>query len=215
MRLREYIGSKFMNTSKFNKQQLLDVFAFPFLFLCISLLITSFKPEAPILFRYDSLAIQEGEWWRMITAHFTHSTWNHLALNMLGLVIMSYLFSQVATWRRWLSLMIVVSIFCSVCFYIFQGDDYIYVGMSDTLHGVIVAYALLDYKNFKLGSSILIIGTLGKVIWEQTPWYVEASAEFIGGRVATESHFYGAIGGLILGLVFLLLERRKMNKAKD
>lgn len=197
-----------MKPFNLSKQYLLDVIALPLLFFCVALAITSFKPEAPILFRYDALAIQDGEWWRLLSAHFTHSTWNHFALNMLGLFIMSYLFSQVATWLRWLSLMIFVSLFSSACFYFFQSNDYIYVGMSDTLHGVIIAYALLDFKNFKLGSSILIVGTLGKVIWEQTPFYVEASAEFIGGRVATESHFYGAIGGLILGLVFLFLEKR-------
>lgn len=197
-----------MKPLNLSKQYLLDVIALPLLFFCVALAITSFKPEAPILFRYDALAIQNGECWRLLSAHLTHSTWNHFALNMLGLFIMSYLFSQVATWWRWLSLMIFVSLFSSACFYFFQPDDYIYVGMSDTLHGVIIAYALLDFKNFKLGSSILIAGTLGKVIWEQTPFYVEASAEFIGGRVATESHFYGAIGGLILGLVFLFLEKR-------
>ncbi len=204
-----------MSTLKLDKQYFIDVIMLPLLFICISFAITSFKPEAPILFRYDTVAVQNGDWWRLLTAHFTHSTWNHLALNMLGLIIMSYLFSQVATWWRWLSLMIFVSLFCSICFYLFQGDEYIYVGMSDTLHGIIIAYALLDYKNFKLGSSILIAGTLGKVIWEQTPWYIEASAEFIGGRVATESHFYGTIGGLLLGLVFLFLEKQKSQKLPE
>ena len=204
-----------MSTLKLDKQYFINVIMLPLLFICISFAITSFKPEAPILFRYDTVAVQNGDWWRLLTAHFTHSTWNHLALNMLGLIIMSYLFSQVATWWRWLSLMIFVSLFCSICFYLFQGDEYIYVGMSDTLHGIIIAYALLDYKNFKLGSSILIAGTLGKVIWEQTPWYIEASAEFIGGRVATESHFYGTIGGLLLGLVFLFLEKQKSQKLPE
>lgn len=189
-----------------DKKFLLNVVLLPLLFFIIAVSITAFKPEGPELLRYDQFAIQQGEWWRFLTAHFTHSTWNHLLLNMLGLIIMSYLFLHVASWQRWLSIMFFGSLFCSACFYFFAGESYIYVGMSAVLHSVIIAFAILDYKNFKLGSIILLVGTLAKVIWEQSPWYIESSGEFIGGRVATESHFYGAIAGLILGLVFQIWE---------
>lgn len=186
---------------------LLNVVLLPLLFFFIAVSITAFKPEGPELLRYDQFAIQHGEWWRFLSAHFTHSTWNHLLLNMLGLFIMSYLFLHVATWRRWLGIMFFGSLFCSTCFYFFAGESYIYVGMSAVLHSVIITFAILDYKNFRLGSIILITGTLAKVIWEQSPWYIESSGDFIGGRVATESHLYGTIAGVILGLMFLLWAR--------
>jgi len=200
-----------------SKTQIINIVMCPSIFFIIALCIISFSPEGPLLFRYDGELVAEGEWWRMISAHFTHSTWNHFFLNMIGLAILSVLFSQVATWQRWLTLGFFSSLFCSACFYFFSGKDYIYVGMSDILHGVIIAYALLDYKYFKLGNIILIGGTIVKVIWEQSPWYVETSGEFIGGRVATESHFYGVISGLLIGCIFLYVryreEKQLTNKA--
>jgi rhomboid family GlyGly-CTERM serine protease len=193
-----------MNTLKnLSREQFINIVLCPFAFFLIALAIISFSPEGPMLFRYDQQAVAQGEWWRFLSSHFTHSTWNHFFLNMLGLAILTVLFSQVATWRKWLSVAFFSSLFCSACFYFFAGNYYIYVGMSDILHGVIIAYAMCDYKHFKLGNIILIVGTLGKVIWEQSPWYIEASGDFIGGRVATESHFYGAISGIIIGVAFL------------
>lgn len=203
-----------LQIKKLTKQQFIDIALCPIIFFSIALAIVSFSPEGPALFRYQPELIAEGQWWRLLSAHFTHSTWHHFFLNMLGLAILSVLFSQVATWQRWLSLAIFSSLFCSLCFYFLEDDYYSYVGMSDILHGVILAYAFLDYRYFKFGNIILITGCIGKVIWEQSPWYFEASAEFIGGRVATESHFYGAISGIIIGSVFLFLRHQKEKQIK-
>jgi rhomboid family GlyGly-CTERM serine protease len=202
-------------TLKINKTVFVNVVLCPLLFFLLALTIVAFKPEGPALFRYDFYDIQNGEWWRFISAHLTHNTWNHFFLNMLGLAIMAYLFMAVATWQRWLIIMIGGSVFSSTCFYFLKSEDYNYVGMSDVLHGVIIAFAMLDYKNFKLGSLILIAGTIGKVIWEQSPWYIETSGEFIGGRVAIDSHLYGTIAGLVFGCLFLLIEMKKPNSPKS
>lgn len=198
-----------LNIKKITRQEFINIVLCPAIFFIIALSIIGVGSHGPLLFRYDQELIANGEWWRMLSAHFTHSTWNHFFLNMLGLGILSILFSQVATWQRWLSLGFFSSLFCSLCFYFLADDDYIYVGMSDILHGVIIAYAFLDYRYFKFGNIILITGTIGKVLWEQSPWYIETSGDFIGGRVATESHFYGVISGLIIGCVFLYVRQRK------
>lgn len=195
-----------------DKTYLLNVLFLPVLYFLICLSITASGPEGPWFFRYERIAIENGEWWRIITSHFTHSTWNHFALNMTGLMILTFMFTEVATFWRWLILAIFCSLFCSFCFLLFVPEMHAYVGMSDILHGFLIAYAMLDFKHFKLGNTVLLAGTIGKVIWEQTPYYVEATGAFIGGRVATESHFFGAISGLILGAVFLFWEYRVQQK---
>ena len=196
---------------KINRTHFINALLCPLIFFLIALTIIALSPEGPMLMQYDQIAVKQGQWWRIISAHFTHSTWNHFFLNMLGLGIMAVMFAQVATVSRWISIMIFSSLFCSLGFFLFGSDDYAYVGMSDVLHGVIIAYAFLDYKHFKLGNVILITGTFAKVLWEQSPYYVESSGEFIGGRVATESHFYGAVSGLILGLFFVWREKHKQK----
>ncbi len=191
-----------------NKNTFINVALCPLLFFLIALAIISI-PDAPEFFRYKQIEIHNGQWWRFVTAHFTHTTWNHFFLNMSGLGIMAYLFAQVSTWKNWLVIMLVGSIFCSTCFYFFGDEDYNYVGMSDILHTAIVAYAMLDFKYFKIGNAILIVGTLAKVIWEQSPWYIETTAELIGGKVATDSHLYGTLIGLILGGLLLWMRFRR------
>jgi|GEM_PF-350920 len=197
-----------------DKRFLINVVLCPALFFLLALCIITTKPEGPNLFYYSQTAVSQGEWWRMISAHFTHNTWQHFGLNMLGLGILSILFAEVASWQRWLVIFLFSSIFCSMGFFFLHGKNYAYVGMSDVLHGVVIAYALLDYKHYKWSNILLIAGTFGKVIWEQTPWYVETSGDFIGGRVAIESHFYGAISGLLIGMIFLLWEHYRNEKNK-
>ena len=83
-----------------------NVLLLPAIFFMICLAVIAAGPEGPLFFRYERVAVQNGEWWRLLTSHFTHSTWNHFFLNMMGLLIITFMFSEVATWRRWLSLVV-------------------------------------------------------------------------------------------------------------
>ncbi|WP_322626537.1 rhomboid family intramembrane serine protease, partial [Vibrio sp. OPT24] len=41
---------------------------------------------------WDSNAIAEGQWWRILTGNFSHTNYSHLLMNLAGLWIISYLF---------------------------------------------------------------------------------------------------------------------------
>src|SRR5215831_9002883 len=53
---------------------------------------------------YQRAAIGQGEWWRLLTAHFVHLDAGHASLNGLGLVLMWALFARDYSPLRWLAI---------------------------------------------------------------------------------------------------------------
>ena len=50
---------------------------------------------------YDRGALADGEWWRLLTAHFVHLDAEHAFLNSLGVVLMWALFARDYSPWRW------------------------------------------------------------------------------------------------------------------
>ena len=148
--------------------------------------------------RFDRIAIDAGEWWRLLSAHFVHLSSGHLLLNLAALALAAYVASPSSSFRLqllawgWLCLVTGVGLF------IFADDLYYYVGLSGALHGaMLVAIAPSPYYSMKV-RLIVVLVIVVKVIWEQTGFYDDmANSEMVGGRTEARSHMFGAIAGLI------------------
>jgi rhomboid family GlyGly-CTERM serine protease len=77
-----------------------------------------------------------------------------------------------------------------------------YVGLSGILHGLFAAGAILYFRRFGVQGAIYLVLLLGKLLWEQLSGPLPGTTELTGVRVIIDAHLYGAIGGLIVTLLW-------------
>ncbi|EPP5680011.1 rhombosortase [Vibrio cholerae] len=178
------------------------------LLLAISLLSLSLQwPPLHELTLWHFSAIEQGQWWRILTGNFAHTNFAHWAMNLAALWIISFVFKPTA--RQLLIPLLLTSLAVGVM--ILASDMQSYVGLSGTLHGLFAYYALNEALNGRRSSWLLVLGVVGKVAWEQRFGASASTAELIGARVATEAHLAGLVSGVLLAAGHCFL-RRKLSQ---
>lgn len=169
------------------------------IFTCI---VFHFLPDATYqLLQYNSLAIQQGQYWRILTGHLLHTNVWHLFLNCLGLFLLWSLHGSFYHWRRFALLMLGLFVGCSAGLYWFSPDMKLYVGLSGALHGLFVWGALKDIQTGIRSGWLLFVGITVKIYFEQIDGANDEISNLIGAEVAIDAHLYGALTGLLLFLL--------------
>lgn len=166
-------------------------------------------------FALDRSALQASEYWRFWTGQLVHSSWSHLWLNMVGLIVLQQLFGNELRLVTWLWGYAVIALVIGICWLAFDDSgwlpfasfDYV-VGLSAMLHGLYAFAACLAMRRDALLASgaLLVIG--GKVVWELFNGPSGLTSELIGLPVASSTHLYGFLGGLLLGVVMAASKNR-------
>ena len=147
-------------------------------------------------FLFNRTLIEQGELWRILTAHVTHLNWNHLWLNMAGVFMVAIFFGRYVSNRYWVISIIFISLFCSAGLMLDKQLEN-YVGFSGVLHGLFIIGARYELTRYKTSGIVLLVLIVGKLIWEQVVGSLPGSEEITGGRVAMNAHLYGALGGVV------------------
>ncbi len=145
--------------------------------------------------RYDRSLISAGELWLLFSGHLVHLNWSHWALNMVGLGMVAFFFSDHAGFRQWLWVLFCAALFAGVGLYWRDPDMQTYVGLSGVLHGLFIFGALREIRIYPASGYVLFILLVAKLTWEAVNGPLPGSETMTGGRVATDAHLYGAIGG--------------------
>jgi rhomboid family GlyGly-CTERM serine protease len=149
--------------------------------------------------RYDRAAILQGEYWRLVSGHLVHASWNHLAENLAGVGLLAALFPRDYSLRQWLALALASLVAIDVGFVCNEPQLEWYVGLSGVLHGLLAAGAVAWWRfETKLLASILTAIFLGKMGYEQVYGSLPSASEM---AVVSEAHLYGTVGGLVAGLL--------------
>lgn len=167
------------------------------------------------LLRYSRDAIAAGEIWRVITGHLLHLGAAHFVLNAIGTALAAALVGAQLRPLAWGWVWLACALSVSGGLWFLQPGIGWYVGLSGVLHGLIVAGGIAglgDYRE-RLFAAAVLVAIAAKLGWEYWSGAMPGTAALAGGSVVTEAHLYGAIGGLLAGLV--VLASRRLHGARN
>lgn len=163
--------------------------------------------------RYDQQLISSGDYWLLLSGHLVHLNWAHWGLNMAGLAIVALFFSPHGNVVQWLSVSIISAFCVGLGLYWLNPEVTHYVGLSGVLHGLFIYGAIRETRIYPASGYALLALLVGKLIWELMNGPLPGSEELTSGRVITDAHFYGALGGLVSVLFDQLVKIK--NRQQD
>ena len=160
--------------------------------------------------RFDRDAIGAGQFWLLLTGNFVHLGSSHLLMNMAGFVLVVALVWTRFNCIEWVLITLFSSLVVGIGLYLLDEEVIWYVGFSGTLHGLIIAGTLADLRHYPKSAGVLLALVVGKLAWEQFAGALPGSESVAGGSVVVNAHLYGAIGGALLGVVLMLVNKKKI-----
>ncbi len=179
----------------------------PLIISIISIIAFVFEPMSSAYFALERTLWSQGHYYQIVTGHFLHTNFIHILFNLLGLLLLWALHGDDYETLSYLAKFIVICIMISMCMYVFSPDIIWYVGLSGAIHGVFAWGCIRDLEKKRLSGWLLIIGLTIKVGNEQINGAGTFMPALIEANVAVDSHLYGALSGLLIGLVSLLTRK--------
>lgn len=167
-----------------------------------ALLVVAFLWPACAL-EWSREGIAGGEYWRLLTGNWVHLGLNHLLLNLAGLLVTGLLFTRHPPLPIWISYLILSPLAISSGLLLAVPVLDWYRGFSGCLHGLLVFTALFNIETDTRWSSTILIFILLKLATEIFLYPAVGENPLIGGHVVVQSHWLGALTGLIAGLFAL------------
>ncbi|MFM2287494.1 MAG: hypothetical protein RL684_637 [Pseudomonadota bacterium] len=160
--------------------------------------------------RYEREALQAGQAWRLVSAHFVHLNALHAAGDALALVLLWLLFAAALSPRTWLAVLLAsMAAIDAGLWWLSPGVQW-YAGISGLLHGAWAAGAAAGAVRREPVALLLLLVLVLKLAREQLHG---ASLLFASFPVVVDSHLYGAVGALLaLGLLALAGQWRQRSR---
>ncbi len=182
----------------------------PLLCAAFVLILAALGPDVRNALKLDLQLTDQGQWWRIFSAHWVHLGWPHSLLNAGGFALVAWMHPR-GHWLMWLGFYCVASV-CISSFLLFDSTISSYVGASGVLHGLLILAAFYSYWLEPWRKALMILAILAKLVWEQTTWYSDKGVSaMIGGNVAVDAHFIGGLCGLLIILSVLINYRGKLK----
>lgn len=158
--------------------------------------------------RYARDGLAGGEVWRLVTGHLVHLGPSHMAMNVLALGVLAFVFGSRLGDRDWLLGYLAAALAIDGGLYwLSTGVDW-YVGLSGVLHGIwalgaVRAWQLSRIEGLAFGMLLLI-----KLGYEAVFGPVPLTGAVAAGPVVEVAHAYGATGGSIYAIASLAIRSR-------
>jgi rhomboid family GlyGly-CTERM serine protease len=175
----------------------------PGVIILLTLVLMLAGDSGRVWLRYERAGIASGEAWRLLTGHFVHLGISHTILNLAGLILVWLLAGRAYHWRQWLWIM--TGSVAAIDLGLWFGAPMLewYVGLSGLLHGMLAAGVLAGLTERSGEALILAVVVAVKVTYEQLAGPLPGSEVTSGGAVIVDAHFYGVIGGTVVGAAMI------------
>jgi rhomboid family GlyGly-CTERM serine protease len=157
------------------------------------------------LLRYERSGLQQGQYWRLLSAHFVHLNAHHLLLNVLGLLLLWVMFARDLPPRQWLVVALASIGAIDAGLWFISTQVLWYVGASGVLHGLWAAGAVTSWRERRAYGVVLSCALAAKLCYEH---FAGPNPLDVGLPVITIAHIYGALGGALAAVVFARAPRR-------
>ncbi len=189
----------------------------PYLFLgmvCSGFMLIAFMMGSSVdlysALRFDREFINSGELWRLISGHFLHTNIIHWLVNMMGLALLWMLHGDYTTPKNFTLNIVILCIGISICISLWSSDINWYVGLSGVLHGLFLWGVVIDIHKGRKTGFLLLIGAVLKLFEEQVSSNASGlMSELIEANIAVDAHLYGAVIGLVLGIITIAIQSSK------
>jgi rhomboid family GlyGly-CTERM serine protease len=159
--------------------------------------------------QYDRGQLGAGEWWRLLGAHWVHLGAMHLLFNLAGVALLWALFARCYAPRQWLWIVLAAMLAVDAGLWFMVPGVVWYAGASGALHGVWSAGGWAQWHWRQPRTAIPLLLLIAKLSYEQLSG---TSAVISSIPVVLSAHLYGALGGLLLPLLWSVsLARRNRS----
>ena len=155
---------------------------------------------------FHRYAINDGEFWRIITGNLVHTNTPHLIMNITGLWLFWMLYDENMTPRQLYTSVLITSLAVGIGIYWFTPELTWYAGLSGSLYGLYIIGATSSLCNKDYISSIpVLILVPGKLLLDANQkGMTHASAELIDAPIATDAHLYGFLSAIVISIVIII-----------
>jgi rhomboid protease GluP len=157
----------------------------------------------------ETTSVRAGEWWRLLTANFLHLGWVHLAMNMLGLLVLGPFVERSFGRLRYAVLYLLAGVggtaFVMIRNASQSADFEILVGASAAVMGLVGATGAILVVGWVRDNAVSALRRLrGVGIIVATQILFDSQNPHVSGT----AHLAGCAAGFLLALPLCLLRRR-------
>ena len=179
------------------------------LFVSVVILIcATFSDNTFPLLSLERAKVADGELWRIFSSNFVHFGWAHTLMNLAAFLIAVFILIDSISPARFIGLITVCCFSVGVGIYYLNPEYAVYAGLSGSIHGFLIAGLMLNKRHVYWVNGIFIVLIFGKIFYEhQTDYQATELQSLLPVPVAYDAHLYGAIAGLVFGVLALLIDR--------
>jgi len=201
-----------LNINLFKKTKSRGTVRVPWLTLGLTLVMTGLYMSGQALFDnllFDKTLIAQGEYWRLLSAHFVHCNFQHLLWDLLAFLIIGSVI-ELNNDRHFIPCLIISCLAVSGWMFFIETKFSSYCGLSGALNGLLVLAAVMQYR--RTGEKMclgILLATIAKIIFELSTH--ETIFTDLSVRAVPGSHAAGYLAGIVYLLLIWLDKKSYLN----